>query len=64
VNRSTACRDLRRRPGRCERGIEDGTNALVGGTAKILSLRPVSVDSDVGVRVAIGVTALKHRLAN
>ncbi|MGR9193468.1 DUF992 domain-containing protein [Rhizobium sp. PRIMUS64] len=51
-------------PGRCEHGIEDGANALAGGTANTLSLRSVSVDRDVGVSLAIGVTALKLHLAN
>lgn len=45
-------------------GIGGGANVLVGGAAKSLSLQPVSVDSEVGVNLAVGVAALKLRLAN
>ncbi len=45
-------------------GIGGGANVLVGGSAKTLSLQPVSLEGDVGLNLAVGVTALKLRLAN
>lgn len=44
-------------------GIGGGANVLVGGTSKTISLQPVSLEGDVGVNLAVGVTALKLQLA-
>ena len=45
-------------------GVGGGANILVGGTTRTLSLQPVSIEGDVGLNFAVGVTALKLRLAN
>ena len=45
-------------------GIGGGANVLVGGTSKTVSLQPVSLEGDVGVNLAVGVAALKLRLAD
>ncbi len=44
-------------------GVGGGANVLVGGTSKTISLQPVSLQGDVGVNLAVGVTALKLQLA-
>jgi hypothetical protein len=45
-------------------GVGGGANVLVGGTSKTVSLQPVSLDGEVGVNLAVGVTALKLQLAD
>lgn len=45
-------------------GIGGGANVLVGGTSRTVSLQPVSLEGDVGVNLAVGVTALKLQPAN
>ena len=40
-------------------GVGVGANLLVGGTAKSVSLQPLSVEGQVGVNLALGVARMK-----
>ena len=40
-------------------GIGAGANILVGGTARSVSLQPLSLEGQVGVNLALGVAALR-----
>ena len=39
-------------------GIGLGANVLVGGTGRAFSLQPLSIEGEVGINVAAGVTTL------
>jgi hypothetical protein len=44
-------------------GVGAGANALIGGSQRAFSLQPLSVEGQVGVNVAAGITAIKLEAA-
>jgi hypothetical protein len=44
-------------------GVGGGANVLIGGSGRTFALQPVSLEGSVGLNVALGISALKLRLA-
>ena len=42
-------------------GVGLGANVLVGGSGRTIALQPVSVEGEVGVNLAVGISGLKLR---
>ena len=49
--------------GQATAGVGFGANALIGGSQRAFSLQPVSVEGQVGVNVAAGITAIQLEAA-